>query len=224
MSLSTPTKDSVEVPLVFVEIDGKEVGVNLFEIKMNGKLWPSPSEVLKLDDPTNVAVMFMRGPLSEEDMNILELELFEQLDMVSLFVLENEHNGMIKDVFFTYATIKKELGHKATIFLDVKFITDCPLPSKFVDCCHCGQPICHVVQYKDSFNSIYRARVKELEWRNLPLDEFRKSIRFALYKEYTSLEFGILGRGNRREPPVCVVDFVRNAAADPNNAYTGYIE
>ena len=48
------------------------------------------------------------------------------------------------------------------------------------------------------------------------------TIRKIGYRKWTNLNHGVLGYGNRKEPPECVKDGIREAYPDPNETYLGY--
>jgi hypothetical protein len=48
--------------------------------------------------------------------------------------------------------------------------------------------------------------------------------RYHLYKMFTYLKYGHLGKGNRVRIPSCVQDMIREHFPDPSNQYTGFRE
>jgi hypothetical protein len=51
-----------------------------------------------------------------------------------------------------------------------------------------------------------------------------KKMRKALYKTFTYLKFGHLGRGNRIPIPLCVVSKIREMYPEPDGNYIGFHE
>ena len=53
--------------------------------------------------------------------------------------------------------------------------------------------------------------------------EVAKAHRYAMYREFTAYKHGYLGKGNRIQPPSCVVNGIRAYFPDPNEVYKGYV-
>ena len=56
------------------------------------------------------------------------------------------------------------------------------------------------------------------------VDETHRAIRFMCYSTYTRLVHGYLGRNNRKKPPSCVKEHIKNNWPDPNDIYVDFQE
>ena len=75
-----------------------------------------------------------------------------------------------------------------------------------------------VVAYVNGLAGIDGDAVKDSE-----NGEVAKAHRYAMYREFTAYKHGYLGKGNRIQPPSCVVNGIRAYFPDPNHVYKGYV-
>ena len=98
-------------------------------------------------------------------------------------------------------------------------------------CQICGGTPCEWVEFGDEVTGyskrLYTHEVtegvialKDPDGNVVPNSKMRK----ALYKTFTYLKFGHLGRGNRIPIPSCVVSKIREMYPDPDGNYMGFHE
>lgn len=72
-------------------------------------------------------------------------------------------------------------------------------------------------------NQTMRWRRDMMGLRNQAANDLNKSMRYAAYTQQTYMEYGFLGRANRRPAPSCIVWRIRDAFPDEHGAYVDYV-
>ena len=94
-------------------------------------------------------------------------------------------------------------------------------PEEPEECCeHCGQSPCVMVENEDQFQGLLQLYQYDENLAN-------RQRRFKMYQEMTRMiHGGYLGKGNRKELPLCVTEAIRNTFPnnDPAEAFVGFKE
>lgn len=95
-------------------------------------------------------------------------------------------------------------------------------------CATCGSMPCEWIEYGkkalDQANCMYRTNANGGKVDDTNAEVSNNRMRKALYRLFTYLKFGHLGRGNRIPIPECVMKEFRKAFPDAGDEYMGYYE
>ena len=107
-------------------------------------------------------------------------------------------------------------------------LEECKGEEEYVVCAVCGSMPCEWIEFGkealEKADMTYNTNEdgNKVDDDDVPVANAR--MRKALYRLFTYMKFGHLGRGNRIPIPPCVVDKFREAYPEPDGVYMGFHE
>ena len=99
--------------------------------------------------------------------------------------------------------------------------------SSYSKCCICNKLPCNRVKYQQTLiDKLKREWLHDNKGNFTTVNKeivLNKTIRHFLYKQYTMIRYGVIGRGKHVKLPSCVKKKIKGIYPDPNGDYIGFI-